>query len=446
MLKFDIKNKLKIDNKNNSEKTESTEKDTENSLKKEMIASILRRGTTNKEEKPITFVDLESEKGENQAPTTVKKTQKQIESKTQLAEEKPVAKVIEKQVMSKSDNPKNEVVENKPTTETRTINPDTTKITQLIKAIESSEEKMIVPTVDMNHGLIAYPILDQIGEDPTNIELLEKLTSNSFDVLEKTTYERLAVCPQHPESLSVTVRLYCPKCNSMDIEKLSLIEHKRCGYISENTNFEMASDGTIKNCPSCKKEIKNMQKEIAMPAMWYTCTGCKEKFDDVSIKLHCTKYKHDFETNKSHTIVIPGFRIKNLADSSNSSISPILNELKDLLKSHNFSAEENYMVTGKSGNPHHVNIYGEDVNKRTVLIFIKNPAAEDDSAELNSKVIQVLDTSPTVAILIGFPSISEKAKTITTNYNISLVTEQDPSEILSSIKTILSERVPVLES
>jgi hypothetical protein len=50
-----------------------------------------------------------------------------------------------------------------------------------------------------------------------------------------------------------------------------------------------------------------------------------------------------------------------------------------------------------------------------------------------------------VAILIGFPSISEKAKSITSSYNISLVTKQDPQEILTSIDRILSEKVPKIE-
>ena len=62
--------------------------------------------------------------------------------------------------------------------------------------------------------------------------------------------------------------------------------------------------------------------------------------------------------------------------------------------------------------------------------------------QLNSKIIDVLDTTPTVAILIGFPSISEKAKSITSNYNISLVTEQEPKAILSSIDNILTEKIP----
>jgi len=441
LLKFDIKNRLKFENHRNSSKSKDDANDPENSLKNEMMASILKSGKkTNEEHDPVTFVDLDSVPVEQ-------KQESSVTEKIKVVVEKPQVKIVEeKSVSPKVEIPKVEQIVEKPSTEIKTKSPETTKITQLLKAIELSEEKMIVPNVDMNQGLITYPILNQIGEDPTNLDLLDKLSSDSIDVLDKITFERLSVCPKHPESLSVTVRLLCPKCNSTDILKLHLIEHKRCGYISENINFEIASDGTIAKCPSCKKEIKNMKTEIATPALWYTCDGCKKKFDDVSVKLHCRKYNHDFDINQSHIISVPGYRLKNLADTSNSSISPILSQLKSLLKSYEFSAEENYTVTGKSGNSHHINIYGGDAHQRTVFIFIKNPNAENDNSELNSKIIEVLDTTPTVAILIGFPSISEKAKTITSSYNISLVTEQDPQEILSSIDRVLSDKVPKLES
>jgi hypothetical protein len=305
---------------------------------------------------------------------------------------------------------------------------------------------MIVPFIDMGEGKISYPILAEIEEDVDNLDFLEKLASQNFDILERTVYERLVVCPEHPGTMSTSVQLHCPRCASMDISKLHLIEHKRCGYISENKNFEISEDGKIIACPSCKKPIHDAKKEIARPAMWYSCNECKEKFDDVSIKMRCRKFNHDFEISDAHSIPIPGYSLKNLQDASNSSISPILKPLKNLLGSFGFSAEENYTLTGKSGNHYRINIYGEDKNKRTVFIYVKNPNAESDNSELNSKIIEVLDTSPNVAILIGFPSISEKAKTITSNYNISIITELNPDKILSSIQNILSEKVSKLES
>jgi len=468
LLKFDLRNKFKIDSKNDEKNPEDnsfkgeSEKLTADSLKKEMIASILKGGANGEQDKTVTFADLNaideelSTKNNDKPGTSIEQKTRHEENLESTIEEKLVAKVeaklkakLEEKLVSRVETqqklttvPK-ESEKGKPS---KRISPESEKISRLVKAIETSSEKMIVPSVDMSTGKITYPILSQIDEDVDNLDFLEKLTSQNFDILERVVHERLTTCPEHPGSMSINVRLNCPRCNSLDISKLHLIEHKRCGYISENKNFEISVEGKIISCPSCKKQIRDEKREIAKPAMWYSCNECKEKFDDVKIKLHCRKFNHDFEISDAQSILIPGFSLKNLQDTSNSSISPILEPLKKLLNSYGFSAEENYTLTGKSGNHYRINIYGEDELKRTVFIYIKNPNAESDNSELNTKIIEVLDTSPDVTILIGFPSISEKAKAITSNYNISIITEQDPNKILLSIKNILSEKVSKLES
>jgi hypothetical protein len=465
-LKFDLRNKFKIDSKDTDTKNPIQENGIEdeklkaNTLKSEMIASILKGSVVGEEDKTVTFADLNAVEEElepkNQQKSIANVEKNKDSQKTQRLEENFEEK-IEKKLIAKLEEKLSAKIqveqqkipslnEHETKKSLKRISPDTEKISSFITAIETSKEKKVVPFVDLEHGKITYPILTQIGETDDNLDFLEKLASQNFDILERIVHERLVVCPDHPESLSTSVRLSCPRCKSLDISKLHLIEHKRCGYISENKNFEISEDGKIISCPSCKKQIRDANKEIAKPAMWYSCNECSEKFDDVSLKLYCRKFNHDFEISESHSILIPGFVLKNLQDTSNTSISPILNPLKKLLGSFGFSADENYTVTGKSGNHYRINIFGEDEHKRTVFIYIKNPNGESDNSELNSKIIEVLDTSPTVTILIGFPSISEKAKAITSNYNISLITEQDPHQILSSIKDILSEKVPSIES
>lgn len=471
MLKFDLKNRFKIENKGNdsNQLKENHDKDTESEKAKEeylkdgTIASILKGSISGEEDKTVTFADLNSVEEELEAKTEKtleRKIEETLEAKPEETLESKIEKTLEAKIEAKLISKLEEKLGSKVKTEliqdkmldkqefkksVKSVSPESEKISKLISVIESSREKMIVPLISMDQGTISYPILTQIGEDDDNFDFLEKLASPNFDILERSVYERLVVCPDHPGSMSTSVRINCPHCSSIDILKLHLIEHKRCGYISENKNFEISEDGTITHCPSCKKQIHDANKEIARPAMWYSCNGCNEKFDDVSVKLHCRKFNHDFEISNAHSILIPGFKIKNYADTSNASISPILNQLKKLLGSFGFSAEENHTVIGKSGNHYRINIYGEDEHKRTTFIFIKNPNAESDNSELNSKIIEVLDTSPTVTILIGFPSISEKAKTITSNYNISIITEKEPNKILSSIKDILSNKVPKLE-
>ena len=457
MLKFDLKNKLRSDKGNNSKSETSDEPSSavESSLKTEMLKSLMKTGSSGEEDTTVTFADLTeveeelSSKSNQESEANSKNQEAELEEKlVAKVEEKLKAKLEEKLSTQVKPNATNSQLKTEIVTKDlpKQVSLESGKISQLIKAIETSNEKMIIPTIDLGQNKITYPILEQIGESTDNLDFLEKLTSENFDILKRTVYERLAVCPDHPESMATTIRLNCPRCSSVDISKLHLIEHKRCGYISENKNFETSDDGSIISCPSCKKPIKKPEREIARPAMWYSCNECKEKFDDVSLKLHCRKANHDFEISDAHSILIPGFVLKNLQDTSNSSISPILSPLKKLLDSFGFSASENHTVIGKSGNSYRINIFGEDEHKRTVFIYIKNPNAESDNSELNSKIIEVLDTSPTVTILIGFPSISEKAKTITSNYNISLITEQEPNKILSSIQEILSKKVPKMES
>jgi len=318
---------------------------------------------------------------------------------------------------------------------------DTDKIYALIKKINSSKEKMVAPKIDISSGKITYPLLTEINESENNIEFLEKLSASSSDVLEKTVYEKFLVCPQHPESLSVNVRLYCPHCKSMNIEKLHLFEHIKCGHISEKRSFENSNEKNSIKCPSCNKIISDFKKELRVPAMWYLCKHCNEKFDNVLVKIHCRNHNHDFETNQSHMINIPGFKIKSDDDEISIDVSATSNRLTELLQRHDFNVEENYSIKGKSGHYHHIDLFAENKYGKTIFVFIKKSNIEIDNSEINSKIIQVLDTSPTIAILVGFASISEKAKSIATSYNVSIVSEHDTNKIISSTDDVLNEQL-----
>ena len=143
-------------------------------------------------------------------------------------------------------------------------------------------------------------------------------------------------------------------------------------------------------------------------------------------------------------INIPGFKIKNDDDEISIDVSAISNRLIELLQRHGFNIEENYSIKGKSGHYHHIDLFGETKFGKTIFIFIKKSNNEIDNSEINSKIIQVLDTSPTIAILVGFASISEKAKSIATSYNVSIVSEHDTNKIISSTDDVLNEQLSYL--
>lgn len=321
--------------------------------------------------------------------------------------------------------------------ETDILKPSTNKAVKLIQEVQKLEDRTIKPFVDYNEGLLFYPILSQIGETQDNVACLDDLVSDG--ILEKNVYEKLIVCPVHPETFSSSMRLYCPKCHSMNVEKLNLFEHKKCGYITESTNFDF-SDHENSNCPSCKKPIKNFEKEVRVPAMWYQCNDCEEKFDNAVIKLHCRKHEHDFDTNSGQFVTTFSYKLKNSEISINSDTNQIKDELVKLLHGFNFDAKLNISIKGKSGNVHEIPIYAKSkTTGKSIIIFIRNQPTGVDQSDMNSILVPKLDIDPTNTLLVTVSGVNDGIESLAQHYGIHLISELDFSQILSRVEDFVSE-------
>ncbi|MCV0400775.1 MAG: hypothetical protein K5777_02150 [Nitrosopumilus sp.] len=308
---------------------------------------------------------------------------------------------------------------------------------QLIQEVQKLNDRTIKPFIDYNEGRLFYPILSKIGETQDNISCLDDLVSDG--ILEKRVYEKLIVCPIHPDTFSSSMRLYCPKCHSMSVEKLNLFEHKKCGYITESSNFDF-SNSENSNCPSCKKSIKNFEKEIRVPAMWYQCDDCSEKFDNAVIKLHCRKHEHDFDTNSGQFVTTFSYKLKNSEISINSDTNQIKDELLKLLEGFNFAAKLNVSIKGKSGNVHDIPIYAKSkTTDESILIFIKNQPGGIDQSDMNSILVPKLDIDPTNTLLVTVSGTNDGVENLAKHYGIQLISEPDFTQILSHVEEFVSE-------
>lgn len=312
----------------------------------------------------------------------------------------------------------------------------TSKSVHLIQEVQKFDDKMIKPFIDYTEGSIFYPVLSNIGESQDNVSYLDDLVSDG--ILAKHIYEKLIVCPIHPTVFSSSMRLYCPKCHSMNVEKLNLFEHKKCGYIAESKNFDFSNiDHSI--CPSCLKEVKNFEKEIRVPAMWYQCEDCIEKFDNAVIKLHCRKYDHDFDTNSGKFITTFCYKLKNSDISNISDTTQIKDELVKLLRGFNFTAELNSLVKGKSGNTHEIPIFGKNKSDNdSILIFIKNQSTGIDESDMNSILIPKLDIDSKNTLLVTVSDVKDGIENMAKHYGIHLISDPDFSKIISRVEEFVS--------
>ncbi|MBI5698201.1 MAG: hypothetical protein HZC29_06950 [Thaumarchaeota archaeon] len=308
------------------------------------------------------------------------------------------------------------------------------KITKIIKKAKDGYNGLLVPEVDHKTAKFGYRILREMGEE-YDVSFLDNLSQ--VGIFEKFINNKFLVCPEHKSSFLLTVRINCPKCNSINVEKLSLLEHKTCGYISEKKHFEKLDNGELK-CPSCKKQIKYQEKELRLPASWYFCKDCSEKFDEAKVSLHCNEFDHDFTALQASSVELYNYVLSDLTQKSSIDQDKLKEEISKILTKHGYSVNENYTTKGKSGLDHSVDIVGIDGAGQSVFIFMNN--SDESNSEIDSRLIQILDTSPKIAILIGFSSISEKTKSIASKYNLSIISSQNIEEITAEIQKIVSAK------
>lgn len=307
---------------------------------------------------------------------------------------------------------------------------------RLLLEIEKLPDKTIKPVIDFNDNCLFYPILLKIGKSSDDISYLDELTTDG--TLLKETLEKLIICPIHRDVFSSSVKLYCPKCNSLNVEKLNLFEHKRCGFITENLEYDF-SDPNNSTCPSCKRTIKDFKKEIRIPAMWHQCLDCHDKFDNAIIKMYCRQHEHDFDINSGQFVTTYSYKIKDYDAPLSAEDNKMREVLVKLLDEFNFSSESKSLVKGKSGNNHKVPIFSKNrSNNETIAIFINNSETVSQS-DINSILVPILDIGPKHTVLLSFSEIDQGVKPIAKQYGIQIIANSDVSQIIGDFDKFISE-------
>ncbi len=306
----------------------------------------------------------------------------------------------------------------------------------LLLEIEKIPDKTIKPVVDFNENCLFYPILAKVGESPDNVSYFDDLVNDG--VLTKQVFEKLIICPIHPTAFSSSVRLYCPKCNSLNVDKLNLYEHKRCGYITESSGYDFSNpENSI--CPSCKRKIIDFKKEIRVPAMWHQCQDCSEKFDNAIIKLYCRQFEHDFDTNSGLFVTAYSYRLKDYDAPITSDDDKMHEDLEKLLKEFNFSTEFSASVKGKSGNSHKVPIYAKNNSSgETIAIFINRQTEKLAQSDINSILISILDIGPNNILLLTTSEVEKDVLPVANQYGIKIISGSDLSQIIQLVEQFVS--------
>ena len=301
----------------------------------------------------------------------------------------------------------------------------------------SGEISELKPVYDPKIGY-RYPIVEAIIGDASNTEdFLNRLYE--AQILERRLYDKIIYCPRC-SSANVSVHYSCPYCKSFNIQKSSLIEHIKCGYMDVEENFRKRNKLV---CPKCHEELKKSDVDYRMAGIWCTCKNCDKSFD-IPVTAHFCRDCHANSTFEDAVIKdVYAFSLKEEVKEEAAVGWVVIAPIREVLQEHGFEVESPAFLKGKSSANHMFDIaaYKGDVTRKVTVIDL---ASSTENAVPEQPVIalfaKIFDVSPDNAYLIAIPKMSENGKKMAELYNIKVIEAENQKEAIKALKDNLLKK------
>jgi transcription elongation factor Elf1 len=282
----------------------------------------------------------------------------------------------------------------------------------------------------------SYPLVEAIVGDASRAEaFLHKLYEAG--ILERKIYDKVIYCPKC-SSPNVSVRHYCPHCKSFDIQKGSLIEHVKCGYMDVEDNFH--KDGKL-ICPKCHEELKKPDIDHRRAGVWCTCRDCGKSFDIPIASYFCRGCQGDFTFEEVVIKNVYSYGLRSEAKNEATLGWVLISPIKELLTKEGFKVESPGFLTGKSGASHLFDVVarkGTDVEKVTVMDLATASEGVISEQPVIALFAKIFDVSPDNAYLVAMPKMSEDGKKMAQLYKIQIIEARNEKEVTKTLKDKIS--------
>ncbi len=301
----------------------------------------------------------------------------------------------------------------------------------------SGEISELKPVYDPKIGY-RYPIVEAIIGDALNAEVfLNGL--HEAGILKRRLYDKIIFCPKC-SSANVSVHYSCPYCKSFNIQKSSLIEHVKCGYMDVEANFRKRNKLA---CPKCHEELKKPDVDYRRAGIWCTCKDCDKSFD-IPVTAHFCRDCHTNSTFEDAVIKdVFAFSLKEEVKEEAAVGWVVIEPIREFLQEHGFEVESPAFLEGKSGANHMFDIaaYEGDVTRKVTVIDLalstENAVPEQPVIALFAKIF---DVSPDNAYLIAIPKIGENGKKMAELYHIKVIEAKDQKEVIKALRDEMTEK------
>ena len=307
-------------------------------------------------------------------------------------------------------------------------------VQMLLSKFLSGEIKTLEPLYDSTVGY-RYPLVETIVGEASQVEpFLDKLYEAG--VLEKKLYDKIIFCPKCG-SADVSTRYCCPSCKSFNIQKSSLIEHVKCGYMDVEEKFCKGDDCV---CPKCHEPLTKLDVDYYKAGIWCTCGDCGKSFDIPVSAQFCRNCR---ETSTFEEVVIKdvySYTLKENVTAESSLNWFLVATIREFLMKEWLNVESPGLLKGKSGANHSFDIVAQKdgTSQNAIVVDLAmstgNVVSEQPVIALFAKIF---DVSPERAFLIAIPKLSENGKKMAELYKIHAIEAKNQEEAIASLKETL---------
>jgi hypothetical protein len=308
-------------------------------------------------------------------------------------------------------------------------------VQMLLSKFLSDELATLEPVFDPKTGH-HYPVVEAILGEASQVEpFLSKL--DAAGVLEKKLYDKTVFCPKC-SSANVSIRYCCPFCKSFDIQKSSLVEHVKCGYMDLEANFR---EGEKYVCPKCHETMSKIDVDYRKAGIWCACRNCSKSFD-IPLPAHfCRNCRANFTFEEASLKDVYSYTLKENVTAESSLNWLLTAAIREFLIKEGLTIESPALLKGKSGANHSFDIvaYKGGKSQKSIVVDLAmstgNVVSEQPIIALFAKIF---DVSPDRAYLIAIPKLSDTGKKMAELYKIRAIEAENQEEAISSLKERLN--------
>jgi hypothetical protein len=306
----------------------------------------------------------------------------------------------------------------------------------LLKRIHEENITEIEPVYNPEKGCKnCYPVIEAIIGSDVEIEpLLEEITESGE--LVKELFDKTILCPRC-NSQYISTRYNCPYCNSFDIEKSSLIEHTKCGYMDVEQNFHKKKKLV---CPKCNNILKKEDFDYKKAGVWCKCNNCSKNFDIPTPSHFCRKCGTISTFEEVNLKNVYSYRVKDSPKTGSSASEFVFAAINNFLEKKGWKIESPTSIKGKSGAEYSFDIAAFKGSKKDkIIVFDVAVSSEEIVAEqpVVALFAKIFDVSPKKSVLVTVPKLSKNGKKMAKLYNIQIIEAKNQTQVIDRLKEIL---------